>query len=479
MEGKPALDHCGEPRYRRLGKRCRHIGDTGHGSWYFSIPLPRPSSDTGRHTYLKRGGYPSRDEAHQMGAAAQCLLAVPDRDDDAGRREVAAVVVHALDNGAELPDIETVRERYLRCQPLAPAPTLDAWLDHWLPSKRPHLAPSTFLGYETHIRLYLKPHLGRYRIDRLRVDHVQDMLELIEEENELIALARTTRDPALCKRFHYRRHAGPTTKRAIVSVLRSALNAARARQMIAFNPASHVSVPRSEHQRPQIWTDARVRRWVVTGEVPGPVMVWTPAQTGAFLDHVRDDPLEALFQLIAYRGPRRGEACGLSWFDIDLRQRTAEIWQQLVLLKGEPVWARLKTAHSRRTLALDEVTVEALQRHRERQACWKARAGAAWQDSGLVFTTELGAALRPDRVLRRFRELTARAGLPPIRLHDLRHGAATLLLAAGTHVKVVQETLGHSRVSTTLDVYTSVLPELFHESAQAVAELVPRKGAAG
>lgn len=81
-----------------------------------------------------------------------------------------------------------------------------------------------------------------------------------------------------------------------------------------------------------------------------------------------------------------------------------------------------------------------------------------------MFTTEPGSPLRPDRVPRRFRELTAQAGLPPIRLHDLRHGSATLP-AAGTHVEVVQETLGHSRVSTTPDVYTSVLPELFHESA--------------
>jgi integrase len=479
VDGRPALGRRGEPRYRRLGKRCRDIDDDGHGSWYFSVPLPRSSSDTGSHTYLKRGGYPNREEAQRAGAAAERLLAIPDRDDDAGRREVVAVVVHALDNGAGLPDFGVVRERYRRCEPLAPTPVLAEWLDHWLPPKRTHLAPNTFLGYETHIRLYLKPHLGRYRIDRLRVDHVQDMLELIEEENELIALARRTGARELRARFHYRRHAGPTTKRAIVAVLRSALNAARARRMIAFNPASHVGVPRAEHQRPQIWTDARVRRWVVTGEVPGPVMVWTPAQTGAFLDHVRGDPMEALFQLIAYRGPRRGEACGLSWFDLDLRQRTAEIWQQLVLVKGELVWAKLKTAHSRRTLALDEVTVAALRRHRERQACWKARAGGAWQDSGLVFTTELGAPLRPDRVLRRFRELTAEAGLPPIRLHDLRHGAATLLLAAGTHVKVVQETLGHSCVSTTLDVYTSVLPELFHESAQAVAELVPRSHGAG
>ncbi|WP_376773822.1 tyrosine-type recombinase/integrase [Lipingzhangella halophila] len=79
-------------------------------------------------------------------------------------------------------------------------------------------------------------------------------------------------------------------------------------------------------------------------------------------------------------------------------------------------------------------------------------------------------------MLRRFRDLAAQAGLPPIRLHDLRHGAATLMLAAGTDVKVVQETLGDTRVSTTLDVYTSVVPALFHASAQAVAELVAGRG---
>ena len=205
--GRSVTDRLGKPRFRRLGEKCQQIDEPDHGSWYFSVPLPALPVGPRRYTYLKRGGYRSSEQAHQVGAAVEQLFLIPDRDDDAGQSELTTMVVRALDNGAELPDYEKVRERYRCCEPLAPAPTLAEWLDFWLPLKR-HLTPSTFIGYETHIRLYLKPHLGRHRIDRLRVDHIEDMLELIEEENELIAVARKSKDPELCARFCYRRQAG-------------------------------------------------------------------------------------------------------------------------------------------------------------------------------------------------------------------------------------------------------------------------------
>jgi integrase len=121
-----------------------------------------------------------------------------------------------------------------------------------------------------------------------------------------------------------------------------------------------------------------------------------------------------------------------------------------------------KSAASCRVVALDAETIRVLTRHRERQEKLSAAAGSRWQDSGYVFTTADGAPMRPDYLTGRFRRLVAASGQPSIRLHDLRHGAATLALAAHTDLKVVQAMLGHASIVLTSDTYVSVLPEVAH-----------------
>jgi hypothetical protein len=129
-----------------------------------------------------------------------------------------------------------------------------------------------------------------------------------------------------------------------------------------------------------------------------------------------------------------------------------------------------------REVALDAGTVAALRAHRRRQIASRLQWGPAWVDSGKVFTREDGSVLHPATVTNRFQTLAAAATLPPIRLHDLRRGAASLMLAAGVAPKVVQETLGHSSITLTLDTYTSVYDEVAAEAAEAAAALVPRAG---
>jgi integrase len=135
---------------------------------------------------------------------------------------------------------------------------------------------------------------------------------------------------------------------------------------------------------------------------------------------------------------------------------------------------RPKSDTSVREIALDDATVAILTRHRAQQERARADAAAGWKDTGLVFTRADGSALHPAEVTARFRNLVAEAGLPPIRLHDLRHGAATLALAAGVDMKIVQEMLGHVTLAFTGDVYTSVLPDLAFAAAEAAARIVPR-----
>ncbi|MFF8953757.1 tyrosine recombinase XerC [Streptomyces sp. NPDC014940] len=137
-----------------------------------------------------------------------------------------------------------------------------------------------------------------------------------------------------------------------------------------------------------------------------------------------------------------------------------------------------KTDAGARTIALDSATVQALRRHRARQDQDRKQWGSAWMETGRVFTKENGELLHPANVTRRFVELYEEIGLPPVRLHDLRHGAATLAHAAGADLKDIQEMLGHSSITITADTYTSLLPEADLAIAEAAARLVPRARAA-
>jgi integrase len=172
---------------------------------------------------------------------------------------------------------------------------------------------------------------------------------------------------------------------------------------------------------------------------------------------------------------RRGEAAGLRWHDIDLDSKVMYVtWQvQPGDETGALVVCPLKTATSRRVVALDTTTVAILRAHRDAQQ-WRCRANGV-QPSGYVFTGDDGGPVSPDYLTRAFRQLVAGSGLP-VRLHDLRHGAATLALAAGSDLKVVADQLGHCSIVLTAGTYTSVAMELALAAAEKVARLILRAG---
>ncbi|MFJ1897631.1 site-specific integrase [Streptomyces sp. NPDC088115] len=207
-------------------------------------------------------------------------------------------------------------------------------------------------------------------------------------------------------------------------------------------------------------------------------MLGTPEHTGLFLDHVAGDRLYALFHLVAFRGLRRGEACGQRWTDTYLDAGLLTVAKQLVVNGWEVYEDDPKTDAGARTIAPDADTVQALTRHRAQQDKDRKEWESAWVETGRVFTRENGELLHPANVTRRFIELYEELGLPPIRLHDLRHGAATLAHAAGAGLKQIQELLGHSSITITSDTYTSLLPEADLAIAEAAARLVPRARAA-
>ena len=248
----------------------------------------------------------------------------------------------------------------------------------------------------------------------------------------------------------------------VTAVLRAALNDCRA---LKVNPAAGIEL-RVPKRKPAVWTAERVTRWHESGGTwqPGPVCVWTPQQTGQFLDAAEDDRLYPLYMLIAYTGLRRGEAAALAWSEADLDRGLITIRES-------------KSEAGERTVALSAQLLAVLKAWRRQQLAERMAWGPVWTDSGMMFSYEDGRPLRAGHISEHFKLLAGKAGLPPVRLHDLRHGAATLSLAAGVDIKVGQEMLGHATSAFTRDVYTSVVPEIAAAAAEAVAAIVPRRAA--
>ena len=189
---------------------------------------------------------------------------------------------------------------------------------------------------------------------------------------------------------------------------------------------------------------------------------------------MRGDRLEALYQVVMALGLRQGEALGLQWDAVDLEAGALTVRRSLRRYEGTYHLDDVKTARSRRTLALPEPLVAALRTHRDRQRFERLQAGAAWQgdDWNLVFTRRDGRPLHGSYVTKRFQHHLARTGLPCRRFHDLRHGAATYLLAEGVPMRAVMDILGHSQMSTTADIYAHVLPEMRRDATEKVAAVL-------
>ncbi len=315
--------------------------------------------------------------------------------------------------------------------------TVAEYLEMWLSGKHA-LKPKTVALYADMTRNYLVPHLGDIRLLELRAQHLDRMYAAI----------------TMGKRG---RPLSPSTIRRVHAVLRSALNTAVKRRLIPYSPAEHIELAPENPKRPK---------------------PWAPDQCQTFLEHVREDRLANLYELMLVTGMRRGEAIGLRWEDVDLDGQCLFIVQQITEVRGKSTIGTPKTKRGTRLVPIDGATAAMLRRHREGQAVERLAWGPAWNDAGLVFTRENGLPLRPEYATRHFQALVAEAALPGIRLHDLRHTNASLALLAGVEMKVVSERLGHSQISVTADLYTHVNRGLGREAADRIAKVLKTTGAA-
>jgi integrase len=485
---------------RLLGNSCPQLKKKSHGAVGLRQELPPDAA--GRRRTFRRTGYKTVAEAQGDLSRLQAILDLPG-DDPAEQQRVGDLLADIARRRADIPQADEVRRRLGVGVPLDGQTTVAEWLDRWMAGKKTR--STTNAGYRSHIKVHLKPHLGHYRLDRLNVGHVQAMFDAIADQADVIRAenearreqearakwARPGRPPAgererlaaererLAAMKPYRKVTGLATRHAIRRTLRAALNAAIAQQLITFNAAAHVELGSSARPKGLLWTAERVARWRETGHVPSPVMVWTPEQLGQFLDAAEDSRLYAFFHLVAHHGLRRGEGVGADWSHVhlDVDPPRIDVLTEIVVDGWTPIETQPKTDSSMAAVMLDRETVEVLREHRARQDAERAArlgAGKSWADTGKVFTAEDGSWLHPDIVSKEFKRIVAAAGLPPINLRDLRHGAAALVKAAGGDIDDASKKLRHSTIVLTADTYMALFQEYEQDLVERAAAAVPR-----
>ena len=195
---------------------------------------------------------------------------------------------------------------------------------------------------------------------------------------------------------------------------------------------------------------------------------WDASDCRAFLEATAGDRLAALWHLFLATGARRGELLALRWADVDFETSEVRISQSRTTVGYEVSEQAPKTAAGRRTIAIAGEALATLERHRRQQREERLVAGPAWTDSNHVFTNEIGQPLHPDWTSKRFREIADATELPRLRLHDLRHSSATLLLDAGLSPRVVADRLGHADPALVLRVYGHTLAGADERAAGAL-----------
>jgi integrase len=303
--------------------------------------------------------------------------------------------------------------------------TVETFLLNWLQYElQPKVRERTYQMYQQIVTQHLLPSLGRIALQKLTSWHIQELYQ------------------------HKRRQqVAPSTIYKIHRILHHALNDAVKLGHVLRNVGQFVELP-PVNKRERV------------------TQALTFEQARTLLSTAQNDPLEALYVLALTTGMRQGELLAPKWSDLALTYGKLQVQRTLVRVRQDhAIVAEPKSPTSRRGIHLPQLAIDALTRHAQRQQAILKKGGLSTSASAWVFCDEKGIPLRATSLIRQsFRPLLARAGLPQIRFHDLRHSAATLLLTLGVHPKIVQKLLGHSQMFVTMEVYSHILPTLQGEA---------------
>ena len=307
-------------------------------------------------------------------------------------------------------------------------------LERWLPNKATRLRPTTAALYEATIRRYIVPAIGQIPLQSLRAEDLDGLYARLLREGRPGGAGSGL---------------SPGTVRQVHAVMSGALTDASRKGTVTRNVARDADPP-----------PLNVRR--------RDAAVWSAEELRTFLAAAESDDRYPLWVTLATTGMRRGEAVGLRWRDVDLDGARLVVRRQLVAARGRVIESAPKTTHGERTINLDARTVRLLRLHRRSQREQTLALGRRAHTDDHVFSPPglPGSADNPEHVTRAWRALVAGVDVPTIRLHDLRHTHASLMLAAGATPKVVCERLGHAHISITLTMYQAVLPGMQAAAAE-------------
>lgn len=400
------------------------------------MPAPASSDPTSQPRRRARRGRP---QPYRTASGRWRVEVELPRSDGRGRRRRTF-------SGRSKAEVERKRRAYQPPAATEPTPragrvTLAAVLDAWLTAidlgdRDDAIRASTWRSYEGHVRLHIVPWLGEVAMRDLTIERIESWLAALQAAGVSQAM-----------------------RRKVHTTLRTATKWAITAGFASRSVAAEAKLPRRPRRRP----------WVPLAEAELRAMV------AAFATH----RLGALFLIALELGPRLGELLALRWTDVDVEQRMISIGHTLAWHPGSdggparPVAEDTKTEASTRVLRVPDDAWSALMAHRERQERERLAAGAGWTEWGLVFTRAKGAPLRGDGtggVGDQLARLLGRAGLPRRNFHQLRHQAATLMLALGANLHDVQKILGHASIRQTADLYGHLVPEVRERVAGRVAD---------
>lgn len=298
---------------------------------------------------------------------------------------------------------------------------LNQWIEVYV---RPNLAPNTVSGYVTNIKKYILPHIGLVPLQKLVPLQIQKIYEAMQEKK-----------------------LSPRTIRYVHTTLHEALQYAFRMQLIPRNPSDFVSVPKQVKYKAAVYEEDEVLK---------------------MLQAAKDTDMEAPLNLSVGLGLRRGELLALKWSDIDFEKKQLTICRNLVYVDGEYIFKSPKSESGNRTIEMPSSMIPVLKKHRREQMENKLFFGSEYKDDNLVCCKQDGSPYMPGRYSHKFSDFLKRNGLRQIRLHDLRHTNASLMLQYNVPAKVASQRLGHSSIGITLDLYSHVIGDLQTEAAQKI-----------
>jgi len=310
--------------------------------------------------------------------------------------------------------------------------TVEEYLNNWFEVVKNRVSEKTFLGYQDLIKRYVLPSIGKKRLDKLKPEHIQSIINGMTDKG-----------------------LSPRTVRYTHMIFKNSLEHALKWELIFRNPAQHIELPKQKRSN---------------------TLVLDEKQSALLLKEAKYTPFKALFSLMLTSGMRPSEALALKWSDVDFQQNRVQVAKTLLHAEKGGGWSleETKTDRSRRTIPLPLSTMADLKEHKNDQLEQILEAKPkSYNNHGFVFAARNGEPMDRRNIIKRyFKPMLKRAGLPDIRLYDLRHTCATLLLRAGENPKIVSERLGHASIVLTLDTYSHVLPDMQQSCADKLEDIL-------